>query len=364
MDAAESGEVEGAAGVLRTEVWNNFELNTSDEDQLELVADVNGVSTDIPTLVEWSSNNTWSSDGRGNEDANEADEETPDRALMLGYLDNTPDVPVNINIEGIGEEFTGPGYDVYVYIQGGVIDAGRGGAYVLNGELFDAFDFEPVDFFEDVEGDQVIEHIADDPDAIFEGEYEEEVNYIVFRDVNFPNLNLQGIALYPDGGTERAPINGIEIVAKAGAGVVGDFNGNGMRDVADLDLLAAAMGGNDASFDVNGDGNVNFEDRKMWVEELSNTFVGDANFDGQFNSSDFVAVFGAAKYENGEPATWAEGDWNGDGVFSSSDFVAAFGGGGYESGPREGGLQTVPEPSSAALILLGLCGLAGAVRRK
>ena len=149
-----------------------------------------------------------------------------------------------------------------------------------------------------------------------------------------------------------------------GAGVAGDFNGNGMRDVADLDLLASAMGGDDATFDLNGDGNVNFEDRRMWVEELSNTFVGDANFDGQFNSSDFVTVFGAAKYEKNEPATWAEGDWNGDGVFSSSDFVAAFGGGGYESGPREGGLQTVPEPSSIALILFGVVGFARVIRRK
>ena len=113
-----------------------------------------------------------------------------------------------------------------------------------------------------------------------------------------------------------------------------------------------------------GNGVVDSADRNTWVSELRNTWIGDSNLDGEFNSSDFVAVFGAAKYENGEPATWAEGDWNGDGVFSSSDFVAAFGGGGYESGPRDGGLQTVPEPSSAALILLGVCGLVGAVRRK
>ncbi len=140
---------------------------------------------------------------------------------------------------------------------------------------------------------------------------------------------------------------------ESGGGITGDFNGNGMRDVADLDLLAGAMGGDDASFDVNGDGSVDFGDRRAWVEELSNTYIGDANFDGQFNSSDFVAVFGAAKYENGEPATWAEGDWNGDKVFDSSDFVAAFTGAGYENGPRDGGLQTVPEPSAIGLVLIG-----------
>ncbi|MCA9215605.1 MAG: PEP-CTERM sorting domain-containing protein [Planctomycetales bacterium] len=148
-----------------------------------------------------------------------------------------------------------------------------------------------------------------------------------------------------------------------GGGVAGDFNGSGARDVADLDMLAAAMGGNDATFDLNNDGQVNYDDRVEWVVGLSNTYIGDANFDGQFNSSDFVAVFGAAKYETGQDATWAEGDWNGDGKFNSGDFVAAFAGGGYEGGPRPGGLQTVPEPSSIVLVVCGMICLAARRRR-
>ena len=145
-------------------------------------------------------------------------------------------------------------------------------------------------------------------------------------------------------------------------GVAGDYDNSGARDVADLDLQAAAMGGDDLSFDLNEDGAVTFADREQWVVGLSNTFIGDANFDGEFNSSDFVTVFGAAKYETGQAATWSEGDWNGDGQFNSADFVAAFGGGGYESGPRDGNLQTVPEPSSIFLVGIGL--LAFAARRR
>ena len=83
--------------------------------------------------------------------------------------------------------------------------------------------------------------------------------------------------------------------------------------------------------------------------------------DGEFSSSDFVAVFAAAKYETGQPANWSEGDWNGDGEFSSSDFVAAFSGGGYELGPRDPAV--VPEPSTLGLILIGLCGLVSRRRR-
>ena len=93
------------------------------------------------------------------------------------------------------------------------------------------------------------------------------------------------------------------------------------------------------------------------MEQLANTHIGDSNFDGEFSSADFVAVFGEAKYETGQPATWAAGDWNGDGVFSSSDFVTAFSGGGYENGPRDGGLQIVPEPSGVLLLVMALCGL-------
>ena len=51
---------------------------------------------------------------------------------------------------------------------------------------------------------------------------------------------------------------------------------------------------------------------------------GDSNHDGVFDSSDFVTVFVAAKYETGFAATFEEGDWNGDGFFDSLDFVDAF----------------------------------------
>ena len=159
--------------------------------------------------------------------------------------------------------------------------------------------------------------------------------------------------------------SGLVCLGSCAGGVAGDFNGNGMRDAEDIDLLSVAITNNDTDgkFDLNGDGSVNAADRTEWVEVLTNTYFGDSNFDGQFNSSDFVTVFGAAKYESGEAANWSEGDWNGDGLFNSSDFVTAFSGGGYEGGERDGGLQTVPEPSSLVALLLGAGMLLGRYRR-
>ena len=88
----------------------------------------------------------------------------------------------------------------------------------------------------------------------------------------------------------------------ASAGVAGDFNNSGMRDPADFDLLAAGVTSGDAAFDLDGDGDADNEDRRVWVEDLSNTHFGDSNWDGEFSSADFVTVFSSAKYETGNPS--------------------------------------------------------------
>ena len=72
---------------------------------------------------------------------------------------------------------------------------------------------------------------------------------------------------------------------------------------------------------------------------ILNTYYGDSNLDGAFNSGDITLVFQAGEYEDGDNnnSGWAEGDWNGDGDFDSSDFSFAFGEGGYDQPNRGGG---------------------------
>ncbi|MCA9200078.1 MAG: alginate lyase family protein [Planctomycetales bacterium] len=85
---------------------------------------------------------------------------------------------------------------------------------------------------------------------------------------------------------------------------------------------------------------------------LQKVWIGDANVDGEFDSSDLVDVFQAGLYESAERATWATGDWNRDGQFNSTDLVAAFSQGGYDQGPHTA--RAVPEPR-LNLITFTLC---------
>ncbi|MCA9211512.1 MAG: hypothetical protein KDB27_00470 [Planctomycetales bacterium] len=146
---------------------------------------------------------------------------------------------------------------------------------------------------------------------------------------------------------------------------VGDFNEDGIVDVIDLELLTSHLrsSGSDLSFDIDRNEIVDAADREYWVHEVSGTFFGDSNLDGEFNSEDLVAVFQAAEYEdsNALNSTWAEGDWNGDGDFTSRDLVLAFQDAGYEQGPRVG--AAVPEQSPFVATLFGIMALA-ARRRK
>ncbi len=143
--------------------------------------------------------------------------------------------------------------------------------------------------------------------------------------------------------------------------VPGDFDGNTVLDADDIHLLSCAIqdGSQDAVFDLNGDQLINRFDRDFWVAELKNTYYGDADFDGEFNSGDLVSVFATGEYEDEIKgnSSWSSGDWDGSKDFDSSDFVIAFADGGYELGPRPDEAAVVPEPSGAMLIagLLGGC---------
>lgn len=178
--------VTGAAGVLNTVNWNN--LNGASGSAAGLIADIGGAPNPSPVSVEWSSPNTWSSTGRGEE--NNTAPAGNNRNLMTGYID-TGDVngaSAIVKISGIPAEITPLGYDVYVYMQGGVI--GRGGDYTIGG----------------VTKPNIVV-------AAFDGTFVEgpEGNYLMFNDVNLPDGFTLTSKASPNG--FRAPINGVEVVA-------------------------------------------------------------------------------------------------------------------------------------------------------
>ena len=146
--------------------------------------------------------------------------------------------------------------------------------------------------------------------------------------------------------------------------VDGDLNFDSEVDMSDLDIAVknVAVGSTHRRLDLNDDDVVDLSDVHFWVTDLKNTWVGDANLDGEFNSGDFVQVFSAGKYETDELAIWSEGDWNADKRFDSGDFIVAFQDGGYETGARSA-VAAVPEPSSLLMLTLGMLGI-GRIRKR
>jgi uncharacterized protein (TIGR03382 family) len=149
------------------------------------------------------------------------------------------------------------------------------------------------------------------------------------------------------------------------AGDLGDFDGDGELTVADIDELSAAIRAatTDAKYDLDGSTSIDDADRVVWVNTLKNTYFGDADLDGQFSSTDLVAVLASGTYEQDVAASWGTGDFDGDGRTNSSDLVTALADGGYEQGPRASG-SAVPEPAGGALALLSLSAAALLRRRR
>ncbi|MCA9201255.1 MAG: hypothetical protein KDA87_27125, partial [Planctomycetales bacterium] len=135
---------------------------------------------------------------------------------------------------------------------------------------------------------------------------------------------------------------------------VPDFDGDGTLNVSDLELLQSVVrtDQNPRRYDLNVDRIVDEDDVRYWVHEIRDTYFGDANLDGEFNSRDLVEIFVAGEFEDQLElnSTWSTGDWSGSGEFDSSDLVLAFQDGGYEQGPRTAAF--VPEPNMPFPVLL------------
>ena len=142
----------------------------------------------------------------------------------------------------------------------------------------------------------------------------------------------------------------------------GELDGNDGLTAADVDVLALRLREAsqaawlpDEMFDLNGDTLVERQDLEFWVHSVQQTWFGDANLDGEFNSGDLTTIYAAGQYEDDLAfnSGWSTGDWNADGEFNSSDLIVALADGGYEQGPRLA-VATVPEPSSLMLLGLGI----------
>lgn len=138
------------------------------------------------------------------------------------------------------------------------------------------------------------------------------------------------------------------------ASVLGDFNGNGVLDAGDIDLLSAAIGGGDLSYDLDEDGQVTAADKDMLVGDLIGTFYGDADLDLDVDDDDFDLLKG--NYD--ASAGWAGGDFTGDGTASLGDLGMLS----ANYGQVAAGGTPIPEPATLAVLTLG--GLACLRRRR
>jgi hypothetical protein len=135
----------------------------------------------------------------------------------------------------------------------------------------------------------------------------------------------------------------------------GDFDADGSLTATDIDLLSAAVrDGGDLSFDVNLDGSLDQEDRRVWVEELAETFFGDAALNGDVAFDDFVSLANGFGSNGG----WGQGDFDGSGLVQFPDFVLLAG----NFGNVRAAAAAVPEPATLGLVALGLFAVLGQAR--
>lgn len=190
-------DVAGAPGAEQAN-WNNLEALSGNAPNV--TADNQGQAATTTTTVDWNSNNTWSSTGRGEEN-NKFPTNSANYKLMIGYLDSGDPTTSTVTINGLPSQLTS-GYDVYVYMLGGT-GGNRGGGY----RITDASGAILRDY---LIGDAPVNptnHVRD-----LGLNHNDKGTYLVFRGLTAPNIVIEATT-EPPYGQVRAPINAVQLVA-------------------------------------------------------------------------------------------------------------------------------------------------------
>jgi RNA polymerase sigma factor (sigma-70 family) len=258
-----------------------------------------------------------------------------------------------------------------VYVQGSGQYTGAHGLQAYRDEFDPDADFIPVELaggqgVADAHWDQILRWSAEEGDPRNPLSLSPLLGIVDDRGRDF-GMEQMTSTLDPDYGAPFLSNTTVQSLRDLGYTVVGtfprnpgDLNEDGLVNVVDIDILRACRASADAEclsdrFDLDGDGTMaTFDDLMRLVRDYANTYFGDANVDGEFNSGDFVTVLAAGEYEDeiAGNSTWATGDWNADGDFTSADLIVALAEGGYEIGPRAA-VASVPEPNGFMLLTFG-----------
>jgi hypothetical protein len=215
------GDIAGVPG-FQTGNWNNafgISFSTTHDNQNEyanlgvltgLVRDTNGVASTTSATARWSAEGTWSSSGDGGENNNFAGTNafpSPDRKLMLGYLDHNSGGPPfhtnRVDITGLDPAFAA-NYSVIIYELGDG-HGGRGGTYTVNGK-------SQVSTAGDTDSGTAGPTYVLDP-----GDNSAQGNYLLFKNVTGTTCKIRARNdnfVNPVG--FRAVINAVELVSTPG----------------------------------------------------------------------------------------------------------------------------------------------------
>jgi hypothetical protein len=273
--ALADGDVAGLPAVQQP-FWNNMAGATGFTNSV-----VNNSGAPISVDVTWNSPlGTWSS---GPNTANFFATNTPNNILAMGYLDNG--TTTTVAITNLPSNFTANGYDVYVYT---FFDTpNRGGTYTIV-DAFTSTVLSPAQF---ENSDTNPTNYVQYPQT---GNTNLSGNYLVFHGLTNPNIQLVAVANH--GGTLRAPIGAIQVVAAPAPGEAGAVTGLTVStNVGQISLSWTPGSGSAGSLVVMRAGNPATAEPVDGVPYTANSAfgLGDNLGDDNLGSPNFVVFSGA-----------------------------------------------------------------------